>query len=152
MDIEFRSRPAQHEALLFRGASERIATMALGADGRSITVDLIESPALAWTEVNYAWLSPAADIIRIGTSKQPIGGRLAAYAKDINKRLQLDKGSTPTWEADAWLQKLTEFGHLSAFVHLPDMVETVAGPVRPYLDIERALIAKHRPVLNRSHR
>ncbi|RAS16093.1 hypothetical protein [Ensifer adhaerens] len=137
---------------LFGPASEHIATMVLTDDERSISVDLIESPAVMWAEVNYAWLSPAADIIRIGTSKQPIGRRLAAYAKDINKRLQFDKGATPLWEAEAWLQKLREFGHLAAFVHLPDMVETVAGPVRPYLDIERALIAKHRPVLNRSHR
>lgn len=137
---------------LFGAAAERIATMILGADGRSIAVDLSQSPATKWTEVNYAWLSPAADIIRIGTSKQPIGGRLAAYGKHINQRLRLDRGPTPLWEAEAWLQKLRECGHLAAFVHLPDMVETVAGPVRPYLDIERALIAKHRPVLNRSHR
>lgn len=136
----------------FGAASELIATMALGTDGRSITVDLIESPALVWTEVNYAWLSPVADIIRIGTSKQPIGRRLSAYAKDINNRLQLEKGATPLWEAEAWLQKLRAFGHLMAFVHLPNIVETVAGPVRPYLDIERALIAKYRPMLNRSHR
>lgn len=126
--------------------------MVLGGDGRSVAVHLLESPALRWTEVNYAWLSPAVDIVRIGTSKQPIGNRLAAYAKDINKRLQMDKGATPLWEAEAWLEKLKECGHLAAFVHLPDMVETVAGPVRPYLDIERALIAKYRPVLNRSHR
>lgn len=138
--------------MIFGGASERIATMTLGVDGRSIDVDLLPSPALLWTEVNYAWLSPAVDIIRIGTSKQPIGNRLAAYAKDINKRLQMDKGATPLWEAEAWLEKLKECGHLAAFVHLPDMVETIAGPVRPYLDIERALIAKYRPALNRSHR
>ncbi|MBZ7920571.1 hypothetical protein LAC81_02060 [Ensifer adhaerens] len=139
-------------APFFGAASERIATMTLGADSRSITVELLDSPAIRWTEVNYAWLSPLGDIIRIGTSKQPIGGRLAAYAKDINKRLQFDKGSTPAWEAEAWLQKLGQFGHLTAYVHLPDEVDTVAGPVRPYLDIERALIAKHRPLLNRSHR
>lgn len=138
--------------MIFGGASERIATMTLGVDGRSIDVDLLPSPALMWTEVNYAWLSPVADIIRIGTSKQRIGRRLAAYAKDINKRLLFDKGPTPLWEAEAWLQKLRECGLLAAYVHLPNEVETVAGPVRPYLDIERALIAKHRPVLNRSHR
>jgi len=137
---------------LFGGASDRIATMTLGVDGRSIDVDLLPSPALLWTEVNYAWLSPAADIIRIGTSKQPVGGRLAAYGNHINQRLRLDRGPTPLWEAEAWLQKLRECGLLAAYVHLPNEVETVAGPIRPYLDIERALIAKYRPALNRSYR
>lgn len=136
----------------FGQESEAVARMSLAENSQTITVALQETDAVNWTEVNYAWVSPAGDIVRVGTSKQPIGRRLAAYAKDINNRLVLGKGSTPDWEAKRWVSELSVFGHLVAFAHRPPEVDTVAGKIRPYLDIERVLIAKMKPRLNRSHR
>ncbi len=140
-----------HEGV-FGIACEHVATMSLDSSGKSVSVELTQTPATAWTEVTYAWLSPSAEVLRIGTSNQPIGRRLSAYAKDINKRLREGRGRTPSAEVESWLLRLQEFGRLDAFAHLPSAVETVAGPIRPYLDIERTLIAKYKPILNTSHR
>jgi hypothetical protein len=41
---------------------------------------------------------------------------------------------------------------LTAVMHQPEPTPTVAGLIRPYLDVERQLIRQHRPLLNSSRR
>jgi hypothetical protein len=50
------------------------------------------------------------------------------------------------------VRDLLKAGSLICYVHQPDEIDTIAGPLRPYLDIERVLIATKKPILNRGHR
>lgn len=52
-------------------------------------------------------------------------------------------------EGDLW-EQLLKAGRLVCHVYQPPHIDTViAGQVRPYLDIERVLIATKKPILNR---
>lgn len=94
-------------------------------------------------------LTPDGAVVRIGSSKTRVGGRLRSYATDINKRLLRDVGPTPRAEAEGWLARLAEHGAITAVVHQPPMMATIAGSLRPYLDIERVLLEEHCPPFNR---
>lgn len=127
------------------------AVMTCVPDARAIDVTIQDNTAADLEEAVYVWVSLGAEVLRVGTSKGPVRKRLRQYPGYINKALDGGKSQTPLWEADLWLEYL-QCGELHALVHQPPTIDTVAGPVRPYLDIERTLLASVRPALNRSHR
>ena len=128
------------------------AEMRLGRDKSSIRVTIIDPKACELGEAVYAWITADGQPVRIGTCGVSAGKRLLSYPSYINRSLAGRGGATPKWEALKWLNLLTEHGTLTAVVHQPEPIQTAAGLIRPYLDVEHQLIRRHRPLLNRGHR
>jgi hypothetical protein len=127
------------------------ASMVLREDNAGIQVHIIDEVAGTLTEAVYVWLGPEDAIIRIGTSKQPVARRMLQYPKHINSTLAGLPSPTPPEEAENWV-RLVKASPIRALVHQPPLVQTVCGPIRPYLDIERTLLSSFKTQLNRSHR
>lgn len=121
------------------------------SDG-AVRVEITDSELGELTEVVYAWTRESGDYIRVGTSRAPVKGRLLIYETHINRALNGARSPTLATEAAEWKRILLEEGRLIAIVHRPPPTDSIAGPVRPYLDIERVLIATKRPPLNRGFR
>ena len=130
---------------------QTIAYMSSNVEGNGILVEVVDAEMAKLEGVIYVWLDKDGNAVRVGTSKQPIGKRMLAYNPHINKSLAGLNSPTPLWEAEQWLALVTE-GQLKAVCHQPPIIETVAGPLRPYLDIERHMIFDMKPTLNRSNR
>lgn len=128
------------------------AEMRLGRDGSSIQVTVTDPAACELGEAVYAWITADGKPVRIGACGSSAGKRLLSYPGYINRSLAGHGGATPKWEALKWLSLLTAHGMLTAVVHQPEPASTAAGLIRPYLDVERRLTRRHRPLLNRSHR
>jgi hypothetical protein len=128
------------------------AEMRLSRDRSSIRVTITDPKVCELSEAVYAWITTGGKPVRIGTCGASAGKRLLSYPGYINRSLAGRGGATPKWEALKWLNVLTEHGMLTAVVHRPEPTPTAAGLIRPYLDVERQLIRRHRPLLNRSHR
>ncbi len=131
------------------GEWKRVAYMYFRVD--AVQVEIIDGELGDLTEIVYVWTTESGEWIRVGTSKAPVKGRLLAYAKDINNALNGARSPTLATEAAEWKRILLE-GRLIAVVHRPPPTDSIADPVRPYLDIERVLIASKRPPLNRGFR
>ena len=127
-----------------------VTTMSLDESGRQIGVTLEAGGVSALECVVYVWLDGSGNVIRVGSSKQPIGRRLMPTRSTSTRACRGFEAPPPKGKTAAWL-KLAKEGDLQGVVHQPPLIETVAGPVRPYLDIERTMIAALRPPLNRSH-
>jgi hypothetical protein len=125
--------------------------MQINSDKDGIDVDIFDLDAGARSEVVYVWLGNDNTVVRIGTSKQPVASRISQYPKHINAALAGRPSPTPYIEARSWLD-LVRTGPIKALVHQPPCVETICGPIRPYLDIERTLLSRYKTQLNRSHR
>ncbi len=97
----------------------------------------------------YAFLV-GDEIVRIGSSKGILKGRLRAWERDVSAALQGRKSATPANEAAAWnvLLKANETGTL--YAREGTMVDTPVGRICAYLDEESTLIGRHLPRLNRS--
>ncbi len=104
------------------------------------------------TEVVYVWTTPEGEWLRVGTSRAPLKKRLQNYASHISRALEGKNSPTPLSEAQDWRKLIKKHKQLIALAHQPPYTNTIAGKVRPYLDIERVLISEKRPPLNRSHR
>ncbi|MER9883898.1 hypothetical protein [Mesorhizobium sp. M0118] len=128
------------------------ARMLARAGGAAIEVEIVDVAICALQEVVYAWVDNQGAALRIGTSRSAVRRRLLSYSTYINRSLAGEGGATPEWEAKEWLKLCNDCGELCVFVHHPAVIETTAGPIRPYLDIERVLIRRYKPRLNRSHR
>ncbi|WP_276118387.1 GIY-YIG nuclease family protein [Pararhizobium qamdonense] len=128
-----------------------VADMKVTGDGNGIHVSITDVVSAQLTETVYVWLDGSGNALRIGTSKPKVSKRLLQYNRYINKALAGLGGGTPLWEANAWLDLVRE-QTLTAVVHQPPEIATVAGMVRPHLDIERLLIQQLNPRLNRSRR
>lgn len=128
-----------------------VATMSLTEDKQGVVVTITDYEQAASSEAVYLWTDAEGAVLRVGTTRHAVGKRLLEYGRHINRRLAGSKSPTPVWEAHRWLELATA-GNMIALVHVPDTVATIAGPVRPYLDIERVLIHDLKPSLNRSHR
>jgi hypothetical protein len=128
-----------------------IAFMSPNSEGNGVVVELTEPKLSRLEGVVYAWIDQAGTVLRIGASNQPIGIEMLAYSQRINRSLSGLNGQTPEWEAKQWLA-LAKQGTLKALFHQPPPIDTVVGKVRPYLGIERHMIAKLKPVLNISRR
>ncbi|RWA68471.1 hypothetical protein [Mesorhizobium sp.] len=128
------------------------AEMRLARDKTSIRVTITDQKAREFSEAVYAWITADGKPVRIGTCGSSAGKRLLSYPGYINRSLAGRGGTTPKWEALKWLGLLTAHGMLTAVVHQPEPTLTAAGLIRPYIDVERQLIRRYRPLLNRNHR
>lgn len=128
-----------------------IAFMSPTEEGNGVVVELTDIKLSTLEGVVYAWIDQGGTVLRVGASNQPIGTRVLALGENINKSLSGLESPTPEWEAKQWVA-LAKQGRLRALVHQPPAIDTVAGRVRPYLGIERRMIASLKPVLNRSYR
>ena len=128
-----------------------IASMSLSDDRQGIVISITNVVLGAATQVVYVWVDSYGYVLRVGTTKHSVGNRLRQYAPHINRALAGKPSPTPLWEAQKW-HSMVSAGELTALVHEPPLVSTAAGLIRPYLDIERLMIAGLKPPLNRSHR
>ncbi|TNB48197.1 hypothetical protein FF124_07620 [Martelella lutilitoris] len=128
----------------------QVAQMSVDASGR-MTFEVTDPEAAKLEQALYVWQSHSGQILRFGTTKSPVSSRLRQYPNHINRRLVGQKSPTPEWEAKAWVDYANK-GPVVALVHQPPQINSVIGPIRPYLDLERELIAAFKPPLNRSHR
>jgi len=124
--------------------------MTLSEDGERIRVAITNPEIATLTEVVYAWVGPNHFALRVGTAMHPVGPRLRLYEPHINKSLDNRPSPTPRKEADGWIGALRE-GPVVAVMHQPPLIETAAGVLRPYLNMERQLIRSLRPPFNRTH-
>lgn len=106
------------------------------------------------SQLIYALLTRDGAWVRIGKSDKPLGQRMRRYAKDLarglacTKDLNLKEGSTKRSEMPIWLDFL-EGGPLTFWAIEPPTISTDYGDVVLLLDLERHLIRKIRPPLNR---
>ncbi|SCX27172.1 hypothetical protein [Agrobacterium rosae] len=128
-----------------------VASMSLRDDRQGIVISIIDELLGAAMQVVYVWVDSYGYVLRVGTTKYSVGNRLRQYAPHINRALLGMPSSTPLWEAQKW-HSMVLSGELTALVHEPPLISTAAGLIRPYLDIERLMIAGLKPPLNRSHR
>lgn len=136
------------DRLRFRPAAE----MKLAADGNSISITITAKEIGELDHAVYAWVTSQGEPLRIGTSQHAVAKRLRSYAVYINRSLAGQGGATPHWEALEWKRLLVHHRCLLAVVHQPAEYLSVAGLIRPCLDVERHLIRDFKPPLNRSHR
>lgn len=127
-----------------------IAFMSPSEVGNGVVVELTDNELSTLEGVVYAWIDQSGTILRVGACNRPIGIAMLALGEDINNTLLGLDSPTPEWEAKQWFA-LARQGRLRALGHQPPAIDTVAGRVRPYLSIERHMIAKLKPVLNRGH-
>lgn len=100
----------------------------------------------------YAWRTPDGQDMRFGTAESKLRQRMQAYGKHITDSLEGRPSPSPEWEAKCWLAQLDRHGRLEAFAHQPDLIETIVGPVRPFLSIEKRMLQLCKPPLNRSRK
>jgi hypothetical protein len=121
--------------------------MHLRDDGK-IEIEITDAHLGELKEVVYIWQTEAGGLVRVGTSKKrPVVSRLQRYSGDIQRGLLGVTKNPSLEEAQKW-RDLLKAGSLICYVHQPDEIDTI-GPLRPYLDIERVLIATQKPILNR---
>jgi hypothetical protein len=134
-----------------RTAFQSVASLTINSDRSGVAIDILDVELAQLAGVVYICLSAEGDLLRVGTTKHGVGSRLRQYPRHINRALIGEKSPTPIWEARQWLAHVDD-GLLTFAVHQPPLVESVVGLIRPYLDIEREMILKFRPAMNRSHR
>jgi hypothetical protein len=128
-----------------------IAFMSLNQEGNGVVVELADVKLAALDGVVFAWIDEAGTVLRVGASSQPVGAGILSFGEQINRSLAGLTSRTPEWEARQWLA-LAKQGKLTALAHRPPPIDTVIGQVRPYLGIERHMIAKLKPLLNTHYR
>jgi hypothetical protein len=108
----------------------------------------------SWTQSIYAFVIND-EIVRIGSSKEPLRIRMRRWSNDVSAAFRLKYGSTKQNEPDLWSEELAKHGEGTIWARQgtqfrsPITYEMLSG----YQDEESYLIAKHQPRLNRgSHR
>ena len=85
------------------------------------------------------------EILRFGSSKKKLGGRIRAWQSDVSKAFAGDYSRTPQREADIWRDMLIkhQLGYL--YAREGTRVVTPVGEFNLYQYEERALIDRHQP-------
>ena len=96
----------------------------------------------------YAFCA-GAKVLRIGSSKAPLGSRLRRFGRDVTRALRHQKSPTPRWEAIGWKENLAERAG-RVYARPGTQVRTPIGRFRAYLDEESILIGRFQPILNRN--
>ena len=106
--------------------------------------------AKTWEEVVYAFVIND-EIVRIGSSKGNLEKRMRAWSNHVTKRMNGEKSSTTKTEAELWEEELKCFGGGTIWARKGTLFETPISKeqLRAYQDEESALIARHKPRLNR---
>jgi len=116
---------------------------------RRFTIEITNHEIVQLEKCIYAFLI-GDTIVRIGSSKAPLRGRLKSWERDITNALNGRKSPSPDWEAKAWNEALTLHGSGLIFARQGTVVTTPIGTFPAYLDEESVLIGRHLPRLNRS--
>lgn len=118
-------------------------------DGDRFLIDITEAEIASREKSIYAFVI-GDEIVRIGSSKAVLAGRMRSWQRDVSGALSGRKTSTPPWEAEAWRELLTTHPVGTVYARIGTVVETPVGTFSAYLDEESLLIGRYRPALNRS--
>ncbi len=89
------------------------------------------------------------EIVRIGSSKAPLGARMRSWQRDVSGALAGGRTSTPPKEAQGWRELLS--GRSGAvYARQGTEVTTQVGTFNAYMAEESYLIGLYRPRQNRS--
>jgi hypothetical protein len=88
-------------------------------------------------------------IVRIGSSKAPLGSRMHSWQRDVSGALAGKRTSTPEGEAAGWRQLLSGREGL-VYARQGTEITTQIGTFNAYMAEESYLIGLHRPQQNRS--
>ena len=89
------------------------------------------------------------EIVRIGSSKAPLGSRMGSWRRDVSGALAGKRTSTPLEEADGWRELLSSRAG-AVYARPGTEVTTQIGTFNAYMAEESHLIGLHRPRQNRS--
>jgi len=89
------------------------------------------------------------EIVRIGSSKAPLGSRMRSWRRDVSGALAGKRTSTPPQEADGWRSLLASLTG-AIYARQGTEVTTQVGTFNAYMAEESYLIGLHRPRQNRS--
>lgn len=129
---------------------KKVGSWEADAEGLRITL----TSGQEFEECVYSFTDQNGQPVRIGTSKGPLAGRMKRMARDLTQAINgLDlRGNCAEWEPAAW----REIGQGSIYAVVPDEVTAAGVTVRPYLNVEGALIRHFKSHglahLNRSNR
>lgn len=118
----------------------------------SVKVAIRDEKVAALEGCVYAWRTPDGQDMRFGTAEKKLATRIQLYGKHITDSLEGRPSPSPQWESQCWLAQLGRHGRLEAFAHQPDIIDTTAGPLRPFLSVEKRMLQLHKPPLNRSRK
>ena len=111
---------------------------------------VVEQPEAArWERAIYAFVV-GDEIVRVGSSKGLLGGRLNSWTRDVSKAFRGDFGSTGEEEAAKWRACLTLHKGGLVFARVGTVVTTPVGTFPVYKDEESVLIGRHKPRMNNS--
>lgn len=113
----------------------------------SFIIEILDEDVASLREAIYAFVI-GDEIVRIGSSKGVLSGRMRAWERDVSKRLQGRKSPTPLREAEEWRARLAEHGHGIVLARGGHEITTPVGTFPAYLDEESVLIGRHTPPLN----
>jgi hypothetical protein len=112
-------------------------------------IDLADPATADLTCCIYAFLI-GTEILRIGSSKAPLGSRFRAWQRDVTAALQGIAWRTPASEAEGWRTRLPPSAVGTLWAREGTMIDTPIGKINAYLSEESALIGWHLPALNNS--
>jgi hypothetical protein len=136
------------ESTLSSYGMERVARFWLNENTLCIETDRPDIAALEKTV--YAFVIDD-QIVRIGSSKNPLSGRLQDSERDVSRGMRGDPQSPcPPAEAEKWRERLNRGQTGTVYARHGTLVETPVGSFPAYLDEESVLLGRHRPPLNRS--
>ncbi len=122
-----------------------IGTVSLYDD--SFRINLHDASLLSAVECVYAF-TVEDEVVRVGSSKAPLGKRFKAWERDVSRALNGLPSPTSQLEADGWRARLSVSAG-KVYARPGTLVCTPVGTFRAYLDEERALIQELRPVFCR---
>lgn len=120
----------------------------LRADGDQFLIDVEDHDLARLPMCLYAFVV-GNEIVRIGSSKAPLGSRMGSWRRDVSGALAGKRTSTPSGEAEGWRRLLSDqVGAI--YARQGTEVTTQIGTFNAYMAEESYLIGLHRPPLNRS--
>lgn len=135
----------------------KLATFEITMDCTSV-ITFVDEKSAAVPRGLYAWIIDG-QIVRIGSSKNPLAMRIKSHGSWIEARLKdTFKVKDPKRrikeiaDAERWKKLLCGTGRVAeVWGREGTIVETPAGTINTYLAEENALLERHKPPLNNSH-
>ena len=121
---------------------------------RVFEIDNKDPDAVKLTECIYAFVA-GGKVVRVGSSKAPLGTRLKDYERDITNALNGRKSPAPAEEARKWRKALPSGSSGTVYARRGTIVTTPLGKFPVYMDEESRLIGMlfnehpHDHVINR---
>ncbi len=124
---------------LIKYGLKRVARVRL-AD-RELIIKITDPDAVKLQKCIYAFLI-GGEVVRVGSSKAPLQGRLRNYERHITNALHHKKSPTPDEEAKKWRKLLRGGTSGEIYARQGPMVKSPIGEFPAYLDEESILIGK----------